>query len=46
MPRVDPREFKTADELNTQGVERIRSALKTLDGKASPEEACVTTLRS
>jgi hypothetical protein len=38
-PDIAPREFSSVEDLNTQGVERIRSAVSTLEAKgASPEE--------
>lgn len=36
-PEISPREFKSVEELNTQGVERIRSAVELLEDKAEPE---------
>jgi hypothetical protein len=38
-PDLAPREFSSVDDLNTQGVERIRNAVELLESKgASPEE--------
>ena len=33
-PDIAPREFASVDELNTQGLERIRGAVSLLEGKA------------
>ena len=37
-PEIAPREFKNVDELNTQGVERIRRAVELLESKATSED--------
>ena len=37
-PQVNPREFSSVEELNTQVVGRIQNAVATLEGKATPEE--------
>ncbi|HEX2265154.1 MAG TPA: hypothetical protein VHH14_02605 [Solirubrobacterales bacterium] len=37
-PGIDPREFSNVEELNSQGAERIRGAVATLESKASAEE--------
>ncbi len=37
-PEIDPKEFDSAEQLRTKGVERLRDAVALLEGKATPEE--------
>lgn len=37
-PQLDPREFSSLEELNAEGADRIRNAVATLEGKATPDE--------
>jgi hypothetical protein len=38
-PQVEPRQFTSAEDLRTQGIERLRSAVALVESKATPDEA-------
>jgi len=37
-PQIGPRDFSSAEDLHDRGLERIRSGVAALEGKATPEE--------
>jgi hypothetical protein len=38
IPQIEPRQFSSAEDLRTQGLQRLRDAVALVEGKASPEE--------
>ncbi len=37
-PEVDPKQFKSAEALRSEGLEKVRAAVALLESKATPEE--------
>ncbi len=37
-PEIDPKGFSSRDDLNQRGMQRLRDAVATLEGRATPDE--------